>query len=223
MAYDLEEQEQLDEFKAWWKKNGKLATSLVLVVLVAYATWQGYHYFQNKKAIEASALYQALVVTDSSKIAEIKLQAAKLTADYASTPYAGRAAIIAAKASIAANDTKAAKIQLEWAAKNAKETTSKAIASLQLAGILFEEKKYDSALQLLSSDTDEGFIGLKEDLKGDIHMAQGKKLEAKKSYETALTELDTQGRMQQYTRQKLEALGLESAVSDTASIKSSGV
>ena len=218
MAYDLEEQEQLDEFKAWWKKNGKLATSLVLAILVAYAAWQGYHYFQNKKAIEASTLYQALVVTDSSKADEIKSKAAKLTTDYAGTPYAGRAAIIAAKSSIVANDTKSAKTQLEWAAKNAKESTTKAIASLQLAGILFEEKKYDDALQLLSSDGDKGFMGLKEDLKGDIYMAQGKKSEAKKAYEAALIELDSQGKMQQYTRQKLEALGIESA-----GIESSGV
>ncbi len=207
MAYDLEEQEQLDEFKAWWKKNGKLATNLVLSALIAYTAWQGYGYYQNKKSIEASTLYQTLVVTEASKLAEIKTQAAKLTADYASTPYAGRAAIISAKASLAASDTKAAKTQLEWAAKNAKESTTKAIASLQLAGILFEEKNYDAALQLLTKDADKGFTGLKEDLKGDIYVAQGKKTEAKKAYEAALNELDAQGRMQQYTRQKLEALG----------------
>ncbi len=207
MAYDLEEQEQLDEFKAWWKKNGKLATNLVLSALIAYTAWQGYGYYQNKKSIEASTLYQTLVVTEASKLAEIKTQAAKLTADYASTPYAGRAAIISAKASLGANDIKAAKTQLEWAAKNAKESTTKAIASLQLAGILFEEKNYDTALQLLKNDADKGFMGLKEDLKGDIYLAQGKKTEAKKAYEAALNELDAQGRMQQYTRQKLEALG----------------
>lgn len=208
MAYDLEEQEQLDEFKAWWKKNGKLATNLVLVALIAYAAWQAYGYYQNKKAVEASTLYQALVVAETSKANDIQSQAAKLTADYPSTPYAGRAAILSAKASLAANDTKAAKTQLEWAAKNAKESTTKAIASLQLAGILFEEKNYDAALQVLTSDADKGFTGLKEDLKGDIYLAQGKTADAKKAYETALSELDAQGKLQLYTRQKLEALGV---------------
>ena len=218
MAYDLEEQEQLDEFKAWWKKNGKLATNLVLAALVAYAAWQGYGYYQNKKATEASVLYQALVVTDSSKVADIKAQAAKLSADYASTPYAGRAAILSAKASIGANDTKSAKTQLEWAAENAKESTTKAIASLQLAGILFEEKSYDAALKVLTNDADKGFMGLKEDLKGDIYLAQGKKADAKKSYETALNELDTQGKMQLYTRQKLEALGGGSSTAESSGV-----
>ena len=111
----------------------------------------------------------------------------------------------------AANDSKSAKTQLEWAAKNAKESTTKAIASLQLAGILFEEKSYDAALQLLSKDSDKGFMGLKDDLKGDIYLAQGKRTEARKAYQSALNELDAQGRMQQYTRQKLESLGAEAS------------
>ena len=208
MAYDLEEQEQLDEFKAWWKKNGSMTINLVLAALVAYATWQAYSYFQNKKAVEASSLYQALVVTEPTKTAEIKAQSTKLMEDYSGTPYAGRAAVFAAKTNFAANDSKSAKSQLEWAIKNAKEGAVKAIASLQLAGILFEEKNYDGALKVLADDKDKGFDGLKYDLKGDILLAQGKRAEAKKAYESALANLNTQGRLQKYTQQKLESLGV---------------
>ena len=207
MAYDLEEQEQLDEFKVWWKKYGKLAINLVLVALIAYAAWQGYQYFQQKKAVEASVLYQALVTTDPTKKAEIQAQSAKLMADYASTPYAGRAAVYAAKNSIAAKDAKNAKTQLEWAIKSAKERATKAIASVQLSGLLFEEKNYDSAIKVLSNDTDKGFSGIKDDLLGDILVAQGKTAEAKKAYQNALTNLDAQGKLHQYTVYKLESLG----------------
>jgi predicted negative regulator of RcsB-dependent stress response len=208
MAYDLEEQEQLDEFKAWWKKNGKLATNLALTLVVAYATWQGYGYFQNKKAVEASALYQTLVVTEPTKVAEIKAQSAKLMEDFSGTPYAGRAAVFAAKINFAANDSKSAKAQLEWAIKNAKESAVKAIAGLQLAGILFEEKSYDDANKVLTAIADKGYEGLKADLQGDILLAQGKQAEAKKAYQTALDNLDTQGKLHQYTQQKLESLGV---------------
>jgi len=41
MAYDLEEQEQLDEFKAWWAKNGRMVSSILLIGVLAYAGWQG--------------------------------------------------------------------------------------------------------------------------------------------------------------------------------------
>ena len=208
MAYDLEEQEQLDEFKAWWKKNGKMATNLVLAALVAYAAWQGYGYYQNKKAVDASALYQTLVVTEITKTVEIKAQSAKLMEEFSGTPYAGRAAVFAAKANFASNDSKSAKAQLEWAIKNAKESAVKAIASLQLAGILFEEKNYDEAGKVLTAITDKGYEGLKANMQGDVLLAQGKQAEAKKAYETALSNLDVQGKMHQYTQQKLESLGV---------------
>ena len=207
MAYDLEEQEQLDEFKAWWKKNGKIATNLVLAALIAYAAWQAYGYFQNKKALEASELYQALVVTDLTKTAEIKTQSAKLMDGYSGTPYAGRAAVFAAKANFAANDDKSAKSQLDWAVKNAKEGAVKAIAGLQLANVLFDEKNYDEAQKVLSAINDKGYEGLKASLQGDIFLAQGKNTEAKKAFENALNNLDVQGKMHQYTQQKLESLG----------------
>jgi predicted negative regulator of RcsB-dependent stress response len=208
MAYDLEEQEQLDEFKVWWKKNGKMVTNLALALVVAYAAWQFYGYYQNKKAIEASGLYQALVVTEPVKTAEIKVQSAKLMEDFSGTPYAGRAAVFAAKANFAANDSKSAKAQLEWAIKNAKESALKAIAGLQLAGILFEEKSYDDANKVLAAITDKGFDGLKADLQGDVLLAQGKQAEAKKAYQTALENLEVQGKLHQYTQQKLESLGV---------------
>jgi predicted negative regulator of RcsB-dependent stress response len=207
MAYDLEEQEQLDEFKAWWNKNGKMVINLVLAALVAYAAWQGYGYIQNKKAVEASELYQALVVTDINKTAEIKTQSAKLMDSYSSTPYAGRAAVFAAKANFAANDDKSAKAQLEWAIKNAKEDAVKAIAGLQLASVMFEEKNYDEAHKVLAAIDDKGYEGLKASLQGDVYLAQGKQAEAKKAFEAALNNLDAQGRLHQYTQQKLESLG----------------
>lgn len=208
MAYDLEEQEQLDEFKAWWKKNGSMLTNLVLAALVAYAGWQGYGYYQNKKAVEASALYQTMVVTNPTQTAEIKAQSANLMENFSGTPYAGRAAVFAAKANFAANDSKSAKSQLEWAIKNAKESPVKAIAGLQLAGILFEEKNYDEASKVLAAINDKGYAGLKADLQGDILMAQGKHEEAKKAYQAALQELDQEGKLHQFTQRKLEALGV---------------
>lgn len=208
MAYDLEEQEQLDEFKAWWKKNGSMAINIVLAVLIGYAAWTGSQYFQNKKAVEASELYQALVVTDINKAADIKKQSAKLMDSFSGTPYAGRAAVFAAKANYAANDDKSAKSQLEWATKNAKESAIKAIAGLQLASILFEEKKYDEAQKVLTAISDKGYAGLKANMQGDVFLAQGKQAEAKKAFQNALDNIDLQGKLHQYTQQKLESLGV---------------
>jgi predicted negative regulator of RcsB-dependent stress response len=207
MAYDLEEQEQIDELKAWWKTYGKMLSSAVLGLLLAYAAYQGWNLYQGKQAVEASSEFQALQVTDQKDLKTIQSKAAVIMDKYASTPYAGRAALLAARANYAGNDVKSAKWQLEWTIENAKETSVSAIASLQLANILAEEKDYQGALKLLEAKHDAGFDGLFSDLKGDVLVALGKKAEAKAAYEHALTKLDAQGRYHLLTQQKLEALG----------------
>jgi len=207
MAYDLEEQEQLDELKAWWKTYGKTISNAVLALLVGYAAYQGWKYYQTKQAVEASSEYQALQVTDEKDLKAIQTKSAVIIDKYNATPYAGRAALFAAKANYQANDTKSAKAQLEWAIKNAKETSVSAIASLQLANILAEEKNYQAALKLLEAPHDAGFDGLFSDLKGDVLVGLGKNTEAKAAYEHALTKLDAQGKYHTLTQQKLEALG----------------
>lgn len=207
MAYDLEEQEQLDEFKAWWKKNGKLVTNVVIAGLLAYVAWQGYQYWQNKKAAEASTLYQNLVMMEFGKGAEIKTQANKLMNNFTSTAYAGRAAVLLAKSDFANKDGKAAKADLQWAIDHAQESAVQAIASLQLAGILLEEKDYENAHKVLDAKIDAGYVGLRDEMKGNVYLAQGKQDEAKKAFESALNNLDMGGAMYQYTKQKLESLG----------------
>ncbi|MFM2440428.1 MAG: hypothetical protein RLZZ349_155 [Pseudomonadota bacterium] len=207
MAYDLEEQEQLDEFKAWWKQNGKMVTSLLVAVLVGYAAFQGWHFYQNKQSVEASTQYQELLVVDEKDLKIIQAKSAMLMESFSGTPYAGRAALFAAKANYQANEVKSAKAQLDWAIKNAKETSVSALSSLQLANILAEEKDFEGALKLLNAPHDAGFDGLFADLKGDVLVSLGKNVEAKEAYQQALTKLELKGKFRALTQQKLESLG----------------
>lgn len=207
MAYDLEEQEQLDELKAWWKTYGKMVSNLVIGLLVAFAAYQGWTYYQTKQAVDASTEYQALQVVDAKDLKAIQAKSAVLMEKYSATPYAGRAAVFAAKANYEAKDIKSAKAQLEWAVSNAKESSVSAIASLQLANILAEENNFDAALKVLEAKHDAGFDGLFSDLKGDVLLGLGKTAEAKAAYEQALTKLDAQGRYRHLTQQKLDSLG----------------
>jgi predicted negative regulator of RcsB-dependent stress response len=207
MAYDLEEQEQLDEFKAWWKQNGKMVTSLLVAVLVGYAAFQGWHFYQNKQSVEASTQYQELLVVDEKDLKIIQVKSAMLMESFSGTPYAGRAALFAAKANYQANEVKSAKAQLDWAIKKAKETSVSALSSLQLANILAEEKDFEGALKLLNAPHDAGFDGLFADLKGDVLVGLGKNVEAKEAYQQALTKLEPKGKFRALTQQKLESLG----------------
>lgn len=206
MAYDLEEQEQLDEFKAWWKQHGRLISRVFIALLVSYAAYQAWHYYQNKQSVAGSSLYQELVVADPKDLKTILAKSASLMDDYSGTPYAGRAAMLAAKANYQAKQVASAKAQLEWAAEHASEPSVQALATLQLASILFEEKDLKGALALLNESHEAGFDGLFADLKGDVLAALGKNAEAKAAYQEALDKLDPAGKVRALTQKKLESL-----------------
>jgi len=54
---DLEEQEQLDQIKAFWRKWGNAITWFLIVILGSYAAYNGWQLWQNRKAQKAAALY----------------------------------------------------------------------------------------------------------------------------------------------------------------------
>jgi hypothetical protein len=59
MAYDLEEQEQLESLKAWWKQYGNAVTWALIVILLGLAAWSGWNYWQRVQARDAVAAVRA--------------------------------------------------------------------------------------------------------------------------------------------------------------------
>jgi predicted negative regulator of RcsB-dependent stress response len=208
MALDLEEQEQVDELKALWKKYGAYITRGVIVFFVLYGLFQGWGYYQTKQSLSASELYQSIVVLDEKNTKDILEKSQKLMDDYSGTPYAGRAAILFAKASYLEGLKDKAKEKLEWASRHAKESATESIAIIQLGQILVEEKKYEDALKRVNEVDNEGYLGLSNDLKGDILNAMGKKEEAKKAYQEALKRFGPKDPYAKFTQEKLESLGV---------------
>jgi predicted negative regulator of RcsB-dependent stress response len=208
MALDLEEQEQVDELKALWKKYGAYITRGVIAFFVLYGLFQGWGYYQTKQSLGASELYQSIVVLDEKNTKDILEKSQKLIDDFSGTPYAGRAAILFAKASYLDGNKDKAKEKLDWATSHAKESATESIALIQLGQILVEEKKYEDALKKVNDVENEGYLGLSNDLKGDILNAMGKKEEAKKAYLEALKRFGPKDPYAKFTQEKLESLGV---------------
>ena len=59
-TYDLEEQEQMDELKAWWKRWGALAMLGLALVIAAGAGWKYWQYHTAKQANEAAVIFGKL-------------------------------------------------------------------------------------------------------------------------------------------------------------------
>ena len=57
---DLEEQEQLDQLKAFWKQYGNLITWALTIVLAGFAAWNGWNWWQREQAVKAAAMFDEL-------------------------------------------------------------------------------------------------------------------------------------------------------------------
>lgn len=206
--YDLEEQEQIDSLKTWWKLYGNLITGVVTVAALAVLAWQGWQWYQRNQAAQASAIFsvleQAVARQDAQKI---KAAAGELTEKYSGTRYAVLAAMLAARQSVDAGDAKTARVQLNWAVEHAADEL-RDLARLRLAAVLLDEQAYDDALKQLTAGHSPAFAARFLDLKGDVLRAQGKAEEARAAYREALAKVAGQGGLiGELLQQKLDSLG----------------
>lgn len=207
-VYDLEEQEQLDDLKAWWASNGKYVSAAVVALAIVVVGVQGWRWYQTRMSEQASVLYQAVSeAAHGNDPAKAKDPASELVARYGGTAYAPRAALLYAKLLYDANDKTAAKAQLQWVIDHADEDELKAIARYRLAQVLLDDKQYDEALKTLDAKTDDAFAGIYADLKGDVLAAAGKVADARTAYQVALSKLDPKSGYRAYVQAKLDALG----------------
>jgi len=201
-TYDLEEQEQLDELKTWWKMYGNLVTGILVVVALAAASWQGWNWWQRQQAAQASAIFSGLqtaaVQKDAKRAREL---AGELIDKYSSTAYAGMGTLVAARVQVDAGDARNARVQLAWAAENAKDPGLRELARLRLAAVMLDEKAYDEALKQLAAEPPAAFAPRFAELRGDIFAAQGKTAEARDAYDAALAKFDGQAKGDE-TRQR---------------------
>jgi predicted negative regulator of RcsB-dependent stress response len=207
-ALDLQEQEQLEALKAWWKENGKFILGVMLVAVVAVGGWRGWQYYQNKQANEAATLYAGFVMQlEGNDAKRVNDAAAAVMDKYASSPYASRAALVAAQVNQQVKDVARAKIQLQWVIDHAGEASLKDVARLRLAAILLDETNYADALKLLDAAHAASFDGVYADLKGDVLSAQGKNAEARAAYKLAYEKTDAKSMYRNLIQMKMDALG----------------
>jgi predicted negative regulator of RcsB-dependent stress response len=209
MALDLEEQEQVEELKAWWKQHGTLISALVLGVALAFAGWQGWRWYQASQASQASVLYDTVAKAAQANDAKALRDAAgTLVESYPRTLYASRGALVAARYSFDRNDLKTAKAQLQWVMERSPSEDFRALARLRLAAVLLDEKAYDEALQLLQEQPAPAYEAHYAALRGDILLAKNQIEPAKAAYQLALEKSDKKdGAFHESVRMRLEALG----------------
>jgi predicted negative regulator of RcsB-dependent stress response len=207
MAYDLEEQEQLAELKAWWDKYGSFILTVITIVLLGFAAYNGWQWYQREQAGQAAGVYgqleKAIGARDVDKAGAL---ARTLTGQYGGTAYASMAALQAARLQADSGKPDLARESLQWVIDQAQQPELKAIARVRLAGVLLDEKQYDEALKVLAADVPAVHATAVADRRGDVLAAQNKVEEARAAYAEALAKADAQHPLRQIIQLKLDAL-----------------
>jgi predicted negative regulator of RcsB-dependent stress response len=205
---DLEEQEQLDQLKSFWKQYGNLITWVLIAALAAYAGWNAWNWWQRDQAVKAGAMYDEL---DRAAQAGDFAKAAGIFNDmkerFPRTAFTQQGGLLAAKVQFDKGQADAAAASLGWVGANAVEDEYKTVAHLRLAGLLLDQKKYDEALKQLDAATAKEFEALVADRRGDVLLAQGKPEDAKAAYTKAWKAMDAKVDYRRLIDAKLTALG----------------
>lgn len=204
------ENEQLEAFKHWWKKNGTLTTVALVLAISGLIGTQWWRTQTVAQAEAASADYQQLIEGLSKNDAQVVQQhATRILSQFSSTPYAPLAALALAKTKLEQGDKKAARTHLQWVLDNASQPALKSVARLRLAKIIYSEGEYPAALGLLNAGDAGSFTSGYEALKGDIALAMKNPGEARAAYTRALAALPENTQERAQLQMKLDDLGVK--------------
>ena len=217
---DLEEQEQIDQLKHFWKRYGNAITWLLIAVLGAFAAFNGWQYWQRKQAGEAAVMYDQIeAAVQAGDLTRLDRALADVKERYAGTTYAHQSALLAARTYYDKGKVDQAKTALAWVVEKAGDEGLQAVARLRLAGIALEAKAYDEALAQLGAKMPAEFAALADDRRGDVYLAQGKKPQALAEYRKAHAAMDERAEYRRLVEIKLNALGVDVSPSGTAEVK----
>ncbi len=206
---DLEEQEQLEQLKAFWKRYGNLITTVLTVVLLGFAGWTGWDWWQREQSLKASTMYEELEraakAGDADKAGRVMDD---LKERFPRTTYAAQGALLAARVQLDKDQGDKARASLSWAAESASETEYRDIARLRLAALQIDAKQYDDAGKTLDAIKTAELAALVADRRGDLALLAGKTDQAKAEYQKAYDGMDKTLDYRRLVEAKLNSLGV---------------
>ena len=205
---DLQEQEQIDELKAFWKRWGTLLTWAVIAALAGFAGWNGWNWYQREQGVKAGVLFDELDRTVAGGDVE---RAARIFSDlrerHAGTTWTAHAGLLVAKLQHERGKSEESAGTLVWVAEKASDPALQTVALLRLAGLHLDAKKPDAALEVLARATAPGFEAVVADRRGDVLRAQGKATEAVEAYKAAHQKMTDTLDYRRLVEAKLTSLG----------------
>lgn len=191
MAAHIQEQEELENFKYFWKSWGRWLFAALVAAAIGYLGYVLYKNHQIKKDQEAAAVLTQLVekAQNNADAKAVNADLQNLQQNYAGTIAAAQATFMVAGTEFDKGSYDNAANHLSWVLKNQQNPVVRAMAAQRLAVVRLQQKKYEEALDVLNTGVDPAFEPLLLETKGDVYLAQGKNKEALQVYEQILAQL----------------------------------
>lgn len=207
MAAHLEEQQELDNFKYFWKSTGRWLFALLIAAALGYLGYTMYKSHKASQSQEAAEVLAKIVDKMQAKAsqAEVNADLTNLQQNYPDSIAAAQATLMAAATEYDARRYDVAEGHLNWVLKNQKAPLVQALAAQRLGIVLLQQKKYDAAITALNTKVEADFEPLLWEAKGDVYAAQNKTKEAAQSYQQALEKLPKDAIERELLQMKLDS------------------
>lgn len=185
MAYSIEEEQEINQLKDWWKENGKTIIVAFILGVGGMFGWRYWQAHQAEQIAQASAQYDALIYSAQQDEQAKKANIEQFVQANSKTAYAVFALLDEAKKATEKQDFAAAEVNLNQALTQSQDEVLTSIVALRLSAVQFQLGQLDNALTTLNQVKGESFNARKAILTGDIQVAKGDKVAAKTSFEQA--------------------------------------
>ncbi|EGT79598.1 UPF0070 protein [Haemophilus haemolyticus M21621] len=185
MAYSIEEEQEINQLKDWWKENGKTIIVAFILGVGGMFGWRYWQAHQAEQIAQASAQYDALIYSAQQDEQAKKENIEQFVQANSKTAYAVFALLDEAKKATEKQDFAAAEVNLNQALTQSQDEVLTSIVALRLSAVQFQLGQLDNALTTLNQVKGESFNARKAILTGDIQVAKGDKVAAKTSFEQA--------------------------------------
>jgi predicted negative regulator of RcsB-dependent stress response len=207
---DLEEQEQIEELKHFWRRYGPILTWALIVVLGAYSAWTGWQYWQRRQGVQASVLYATLEGAVASGDQTLVSRALSDMQDkFSTTTYASHASLMAAHFFLEHKASADAQKALQWTLEHSADEGLGCVAKLRLAAISMDNKDWTAAKAVLVGKCPASFEPLVQDRLGDIDVLEKKPVDALVHYRAAWHAMKDREPYRQLVEVKLASLGVD--------------
>ena len=185
MAYSIEEEQEINQLKDWWKENGKTIIVAFILGVGGMFGWRYWQAHQAEQIAQASAQYDALIYSAQQDEQAKKANIEQFVQANSKTAYAVFALLDVAKKATEKQDFTAAEANLNQALTQSQDEVLTSIVALRLSAVQFQLGQLDNALTTLNQVKGESFNARKAILTGDIQVAKGDKVAAKNSFDQA--------------------------------------